>query len=156
MIIMETAKRILIVDNDEDFLTRLQVLFEDSHYQTTVAWGGREVLRELRSERVDLILLSDYLPDVNYEEFWQDFGQLVGSASVALLETNPPVGEMGRRYIQAGGHCVLSKSVPHKIVEMVRGCLSSGESHRLNQSGVPREAVSQQASAAAGQNAGSI
>lgn len=129
---MEKEKRILIVDNDEDFLTRLQILFEDREYPTTVAWGGREVLRELQTQRFDLILLSDYLPDVGYEEFWQDFGRLAGAASVALLETNPPVGEMARQYFRAGGHCILAKASPHRIVEMVRGCLSSGEEHPLN------------------------
>jgi|GEM_PF-1815247 DNA-binding NtrC family response regulator len=151
---MEKTRRILIVDNDEDFLTRLQVLFEDCNYQTTVAWGGREVLTELQSQRFDLILLGDYLPDVNCEEFWQDFGRLAGSASVALLETNPPVEEMARQYHQAGGHCVLSKSAPHKIVEMVRGCLSSGENYQLSQNDAPREQFHRHASAAAGQNAG--
>ncbi len=135
----EKARRILIVNSDEGFLTRLQVLFEDHDYQTTVAWGGREMLSELQSQQFDVILLGDYLPDVYCEEFWQDFGRLAGSASVALLETDPPVEEMARRYFWAGGHCVLSKASPHKVVEMVRGCLSSGESHHLNLSGAPRE-----------------
>lgn len=129
----EKVRRILIVDNDEDFLTRLQVLFEDRDYQTTVAWGGREVLRELEADRFDLVLLNDYLPDVNCEEFWKDFGRLAGSASVALLRTDPPVEPMAARYAEAGGRCVLSKSAPHKIVEMVRECLSTDESRRLNQ-----------------------
>lgn len=151
---MEEVKRILIVDNDEDFLTRLQLLFEVRDYQTTVAWGGREVLTELQSKRFDLILVSDYLPDVGCEEFWQDFGRLAGAASVALLESEPPVDEMARGYVQAGGHCVLSKATPTKIIEVVRGCLSSGESHRLNPSPVPHKTANQQASAAPGQNAG--
>lgn len=146
---MEEPKHILIVDNDEDFLTRIQVLFEDRNYQTSVAWGGREVLLELQSKQFDLILLSDYLPDVNYEEFWQNFGRLAGSASVALLETDPPVKEMAGLYLQAGGHCVLSKAAPHKIVEMVRGCVSAGESHRLERIAPPREEMLSQASAAA-------
>lgn len=130
---IEQVQRILIVDNDEDFLTRLQISFEDRNYQTTVAWGGREVLTELQSQRFDLILLSDYLPDISFEKFWQDFGRLAGSACVALLESNPPVEPMDRRYVQAGGHCVLSKSAPHKIVEMVCECLGSGKSQQLNQ-----------------------
>lgn len=146
---MEKANRILIVDNDEDFLTRLQVLFEDHDYQTTVAWGSREVLTELRSQRFDLILLNDYLPDINCEDFWQDFGRLSGSASVALLETNPKVEQMARRYVQAGGHCVLSKSAPHKIVEMVRECLSSGGSHRLSQNVARRQTAIRDTSAEA-------
>lgn len=154
MRVVENAKRILIVDNDEDFLTKLQILFEDRDYETTIAWGGREVLKELQSRRFDLILLSDYLPDVNCEEFWRDFGRLAGSASVALLETNSPVEEMARRYLQAGGQCVLSKSVPHKVAEAVHRCLSTGENHRLNLSGASEESQNPQASAAAGQNVG--
>lgn len=129
---MEKTKRILIIDNDEAFLTKLQILFEDAQYQTTLAWGGREVLTQGQLHGFDLILLSDYLPDVNYQEFWREFRGLAGSASVALLESDPPVNEMLKVYRQAGGNCVLAKASPSKIAEAARGCLDSNEKHILS------------------------
>lgn len=152
--VIEKVRRILIVDNDENFLTRLQVLFEDRDYQTTVAWGGRELLSELQSKQFDLILVSDYLPDTKPEEFWQVFAPLTGSASVALIESDPPVKKMTQQYLQVGGHCVLSKAAPHNIMEMVRGCLNAGENHQVNRAGASSKAMRQESPAVAGQNAG--
>jgi len=147
-------KRILIADIDGDFLTRLEVLFEDKGYRTTTAWGGRELLRALQSQQFDLILLSDYLPDIEPDELWRSLRRVAGSTSVALLETGDPAGEMARGYFRVGGHCVLSKASPHKVVEMVHGCLSAGESSQLNWADVPGKVMNRQASAASGQNAG--
>ncbi|MGH9440219.1 MAG: response regulator, partial [Terriglobia bacterium] len=133
-------KRILIADIDSDLLTRLEVLFEDKGYYTTTAWGGREMLRELQSKQFDLILLSDYLPDIESEELWRSLRRLAGSAFVALLETSDPVEKMAGHYLRAGGRCVLLKASPYKIVEAVCGCLGSGESHQLDWTNAARVA----------------
>ncbi len=129
---MERRKQILVADNDEDLLMRLQVLFEDRGYATTIAWGGRELLKELQSKRFDLIVVGDYLPDISSGELWKNLRRLAGGASVALLQTEEPVKEMAGQYSGAGGRCVLVKSSPYKIVETVCGCLSKGEDHLLH------------------------
>ncbi len=121
---MEGRKQILIGDNDEDLLMRLQVLLENQGYATTIAWGGHELVKELQSERFDLILLGDYLPDITSGELWQNLRRHATSASIALLETREPVKEMASRYLGAGGQCVLERSSPYKIVETVCACLN--------------------------------
>lgn len=129
---MEKLKRILIADIDGDLLTRLEVLFEDRGYQTTTAWGGQEAIKQLESRQFDLVLLSDYLPDVNHEEMWRALERLPVCPSVAILRTTQPVKETADHYQRLGGRCALSKASPYKIVESVHQCLTSGESYPLH------------------------
>lgn len=129
---LEKLKRILIADIDGDLLTRLEVLFEDRGYPTTTAWGGREAIRLLESRQFDLVLLSDYLPDVNSEEVWRAIERLPVCPSVAILKTTQPVKETEDWYQHLGGRCALSKASPYKIVESVDQCLRSGESYPLH------------------------
>ncbi|MGH9431196.1 MAG: response regulator [Terriglobia bacterium] len=146
--------RILIVDIDADFLTRLEVLFEDKGYHTTTTWGGQEAIQHLQSSPFDLVLLSDYLPDVSSEQLWRALERLPVCPSVAILETAKPVKEIANQYQRLGGRCVLSKASPYKIVEVVCGCLSSGESHQLNWTNAARAAaMNPGVSSPVGQNA---
>ncbi|MDE3181766.1 MAG: hypothetical protein KGM47_19135, partial [Acidobacteriota bacterium] len=111
---------------------RTEVLFEDKGYHTTTAWGGQEAIRRLQSGPFDLVLLSDYLPDVNSEELWRALAHLRVRPSVAILETAHPVKEIANHYQRLGGRCILDKALPYKIVEAVHQCLSSEERHPLN------------------------
>lgn len=129
---MGAQKRILIADIDDDFLTRTEVLFEDKGYQTTTAWGGQEAIRKLQSESFDLVLLSDYLPDVSGKELWHVLELLPVCPSVAILETAQPVKEITNHYQRLGGRCILSKAFPYKIVQAVHQCLISEGRYPLN------------------------
>ncbi len=146
---MERRKQILLADHDEDLLVRLQVLLEDQGYATTVAWGGRELVRELQSKRFDLILLGDYLPDISESELWKNLRQRAGGTSVALLESRKPSQEIASQYLRSGGRCVLERSSPYKIAETVCACLKRGEDHTLDWADAARVAGAN-AKAAAG------
>lgn len=129
---MGVQKQILIADIDDDFLTRTEVLFEDKGYHTTTAWGGQEAIRQLQSGLFDLVLLSDYLPDVSGEELWRALARLPVRPSVAILGTAQPVKDIANHYQRLGGRCILDKALPYKIVEAVHQCLSSEERYPLN------------------------
>ena len=149
-------KRILIADIDGDLLTRLEVLFEDKCYQTTTAWGGQEAIQHLTAKPFDLVLLSDYLPDVSSEQLWGVLERLPVCPSVAILETAAqPVKEVANHYQRLGGRCILSKASPYKIVEAVHQCLSSEESYPLNwKAGSVTGSPKAQAAAGSTQSAG--
>jgi CheY-like chemotaxis protein len=57
------AKKILIIDDEEDVLTYLKTLFEENGYETAVAMNGKEGLEKIRSERPDLICLDILMPE---------------------------------------------------------------------------------------------
>ncbi|HET7039945.1 MAG TPA: response regulator [Gemmatimonadales bacterium] len=61
--------RILIVDDDRDFVESLRVLLEGADYEVRVAYDGREGLALARRERPDLILV-DVMMDERTEGFF--------------------------------------------------------------------------------------
>ena len=55
---------ILIVDNDEDVLIRLERTLEAEGYSTTTAWSGREALSIARKSKFDILLVEEHLADM--------------------------------------------------------------------------------------------
>jgi len=58
---MATAK-ILLVDDDPDFVEATRTVLESVPYQVIVAYDGDEGLAKIREERPDLILLDIIMP----------------------------------------------------------------------------------------------
>jgi DNA-binding response OmpR family regulator len=52
---------ILIVDDDEDVLIRLERTLEAEGYSTTTAWSGREALSIARKSKFDILLVDEHL-----------------------------------------------------------------------------------------------
>jgi CheY-like chemotaxis protein len=60
--------KILIVDDEPDYVTTIQQHLEWSNYQTVVAVNGKEGLEKAASEKPDLILLDTNMPIMNGHE----------------------------------------------------------------------------------------
>jgi CheY-like chemotaxis protein len=54
--------RILLVDDDADFVTSTKMVLESKNYDIIVADNGNEGLRKAREEKPDLILLDIIMP----------------------------------------------------------------------------------------------
>ncbi|MDI6857045.1 MAG: response regulator [Dehalococcoidia bacterium] len=59
---MERKARILIVDDDADFVASTRTVLESKPYEVIVAVNGDEGLRKAREEKPDLILLDIIMP----------------------------------------------------------------------------------------------
>src|SRR4051812_21181559 len=57
-----TAKRVLVVDDEQSILELLQSLLEDEGYEVETAADGREGLAQLGRAAVDLILCDIMMP----------------------------------------------------------------------------------------------
>ena len=62
---MAEKKRILLVDDEVDFVEVLKVRLEDSNYETIVAYDGEEGLERAEKEEPDLIILDIVLPRIS-------------------------------------------------------------------------------------------
>ncbi len=60
--------KILIVDDEPDYVATIQQHLEWSNYQTAVAVNGQEGLEKAASEQPDLILLDTNMPIMNGHE----------------------------------------------------------------------------------------
>jgi CheY-like chemotaxis protein len=56
------TKKILLVDDDVDFIESTKTVLESKPYQVVVAYEGDEGLRKAREEKPDLILLDIIMP----------------------------------------------------------------------------------------------
>lgn len=123
---MEDSERrqILLVDYDDDLLTRLKVLLTDEGYEVTTAWGRKEALKVLGSKSFDVILLSDHLPDTNGRELWRLLRRLPSDAELVLIRgSDPATGDITALLRDYANHCVLPRTTPAQIASAIILCL---------------------------------
>lgn len=59
---MESKAKILLVDDDEDFVEATKLVLESKPYEVIVAQDGDEGLAKARKEKPDLIILDVIMP----------------------------------------------------------------------------------------------
>jgi two-component system alkaline phosphatase synthesis response regulator PhoP len=65
---MADKKKILLVDDDPDFVEAVKVIVENGGYDVTVAYDGKEGLEAVEEEKPDLIVLDVMMPVMNGHE----------------------------------------------------------------------------------------
>ncbi len=65
---MADKKKILLVDDDPDFVEAVKVIVENGGYDVKVAYDGKEGLEAVEEERPDLIVLDVMMPVMNGHE----------------------------------------------------------------------------------------
>jgi DNA-binding response OmpR family regulator len=60
---METRKKILIIDDEEDVVTYLSAFFIDNGFETISAINGKEGFETAKSEKPDIITLDVSMPE---------------------------------------------------------------------------------------------
>ena len=65
---MAEKKRILLIDDDPDFVEAVKVIVENGGYDVTVAYDGEEGLEAVAAEKPDLIVLDVMMPVMNGHE----------------------------------------------------------------------------------------
>ncbi len=123
----EMPKRVLIVDDDEAILIRLESVLETLGYDTTTAWGGREALEALRRKPFDLVFLDDMLPDLSSEAVLDAIHELPIQPRVALMKTGNSTHAPSRDQLQAATDCSTNKRSIGEAVDLIEKCLSRSE-----------------------------
>ena len=65
---MAEKKKILLVDDDPDFVEAVRVIVESGGYAVRVAYDGQEGLEAVAEEKPDLIVLDVMMPVMNGHE----------------------------------------------------------------------------------------
>lgn len=59
---MKTMKKILLVDDDPDFVEGARMVLEKSDFEVVTASSGKECLERIKMEKPDLIILDIMMP----------------------------------------------------------------------------------------------
>lgn len=65
-------KKILIVDDEPDIVSYLEMILQDNGYETLVANNGNEALEKIRAERPDLVTLDISMPEASGTRFYKE------------------------------------------------------------------------------------
>jgi two-component system, OmpR family, alkaline phosphatase synthesis response regulator PhoP len=65
---MAEKKKILLIDDDPDFVEAVKVIVENGGYEVRVAYDGAEGLEAVAEEKPDLIVLDVMMPVMNGHE----------------------------------------------------------------------------------------
>jgi len=65
---MSEKKKVLLVDDDPDFVEAVKVIVENGGYDVRVAYDGKEGLEAVAEERPDIIVLDVMMPVMNGHE----------------------------------------------------------------------------------------
>jgi DNA-binding response OmpR family regulator len=79
------AKRILIADDEPNIVISLEFLMKREGFEVLIANDGEEAVRQIRSERPDLVLLDVMMPKKSGFEVCQEVKSDPGLADVRIL-----------------------------------------------------------------------
>jgi DNA-binding response OmpR family regulator len=72
MRVMKKAKKVLVVDDENDILDVIRIILEDEGYDVTTLNNGRNILEEISNNTPDLILLDVMLCGMDGREICRD------------------------------------------------------------------------------------
>jgi len=79
------AKKILIIDDEEDMQIYLQTLFRKAGYDTEVAGNGEEALQSIKKTHPDLITLDILMPKKSGLSFFNALREELGNRQVPVI-----------------------------------------------------------------------
>ena len=112
--------KVLVVDHDEEILTTLESLLEDDGFDTTTAWTGLDALKAINGKGFDLVLVSDYLPDMDAEKLIQQLHRAAGDVPCVVMQTSREPIPGVRSLIWTGAVDVVCKWSSESVLETVR------------------------------------
>ena len=107
------AQRVLLVDDDEEWIQALKVRFESVGFRVMIANEGMEALHKSRDERPDLIVLDLMLPKLNGYEVCRllKFDQKFSHIPIILCSARSRQQDMDLGY-SVGADAYLTKPFP--------------------------------------------
>jgi two-component system response regulator VicR len=65
MVIKNTPKKVLVVDDEPDTLELVKLVLESAGFEAVLANNGMEALAKIDTEKLDLVLLDIMMPDMD-------------------------------------------------------------------------------------------
>lgn len=95
-------KKVLLVDDDPDFVEAVQTIVEKAGYQVAVAYDGQEGLEEVAKNKPDIIILDVMMPVMD------------GHAACAKLKADPATASIPVILLTAVADRVTTSTYTHR------------------------------------------
>lgn len=102
--------RVLIVDDEPDFVELIREFVTGKGYQALVAHDGREALRQLKEQRPHIVLLDIRMPGMDGLEALRQIRETDREVGVIML-TGVRDREIGNRSLREGAFDYLVKPI---------------------------------------------
>ncbi len=99
---MSEKKKILLIDDDPDFVEAVKVIVENGGYDVKIAYDGEEGLEAVAAEKPDLIVLDVMMPVMN------------GHECCAKLKANPATAKIPVILLTAVADRVTTSTYTHR------------------------------------------
>lgn len=102
-----TKKRILVVDNEQDITTTLQVGLEDGGFSVDTFTDPSLALESFKPNYYDLVLIDIVMPDIDGFELYERLKKIDPDVNVSFLTAS----EMYHEEFRKSEHCSLNKDL---------------------------------------------
>lgn len=92
------TKKILIVDDEPDVVSYLEMLLHDAGYETVSASNGREGIEVARKEKPNLVTLDVSMPEASGTRFYRDIKDDADLADIPVVIVTAVTGYGGDKY----------------------------------------------------------
>lgn len=117
----EPKKTVLVVDDDELVLIRMETLLQNEGCETATAWSGVQALQLLHSSKFDLVLLDDYLPDIRSEDVLKYIQHLSPRPPAVVMQSGQLSQDAIWRFVSLGVREIADKRMAdHPFCQALR------------------------------------
>ena len=116
------ARKILVVDDEQDIRSFMTTLLEDNGYEVRTAGKGHEAFAAVQEDRPDLVLLDLQMPEGTGTDFYRKMHSKKELQDIPVIVIS---GVAGRKVAVSKSVVVLDKPLDEKLVlEEIKKALS--------------------------------
>jgi len=78
-------KKVLIIDDEPDIVSYLEMILQDNGFETATAENGKEALEKVRKEPPDLVTLDISMPEASGTRFYKELKTDPEFSSIPVL-----------------------------------------------------------------------
>ena len=91
-------KKILIVDDEPDIVSYLEMVLQDQGYETATAGNGNEAMEAVKRDRPDLVTLDITMPEASGTRFYKEIRLDPDLSSIPVIIVTAVTGLGGDKY----------------------------------------------------------
>ena len=91
-------KRILIVDDEPDIVSYLEMVLQDQGYETATAGNGNEAMEAVKRDRPDLVTLDITMPEASGTRFYKEIRLDPELSNIPVIIVTAVTGLGGDKY----------------------------------------------------------